>query len=186
MARLDLERKRKTAWPLVAGVAVLALIIWGVTALLTEEPDAEPEMTVPTVEDTRSPAAVPAPPDADPELTGTEAARAVEEIAPLGEEDVGQTVRVAGEVVATGNEAFWLLAGKDVVRVDSGRHVRKGDTVSIEGTLRPADPATTDLIASDVLSRHPASSEWNVVRAIKVVEEEGRTGLQPAVPRPEA
>lgn len=182
MARLDVERKRKTAWPWVAGIAVLLLVLWGVTTLLTEDAEAEPEVMVPTVEDTHPPAAVPAPPNADPEVTGNAAARGVDEIAPLGEEDVGQALHVAGEVVATGNRAFWLLAGDEVVRVDSERRVRKGDTVSVEGTLRPADPSKTDLIASDVLSRHPASSDWNVVRAVKLVEEIGGA----AIPRPEA
>ncbi|MBW3552126.1 MAG: hypothetical protein KY466_01380 [Gemmatimonadetes bacterium] len=185
MARIDVEKKRKTVWPLVIGLAILVLALWGVTTLLTDDPAAEPEVTVPTVEDTHPPAAVPAPPNTDPGLTGTESTRAVEEIAPVGEEDVGQTVRVAGEVVATGNQAFWLLAGEEVLRVDSTRRVRKGDSLSIEGILRPADPAKTDVIASDVLSRNPASPEWSVVRVVKLVEADG-TDERTAVPRPEA
>ena len=185
MARLEVEKKRKTIWPLVIGAAILVLALWGVTTLLTEDAADEPEVTVPTVEDTHPPAAVPAPPNTDPEMTGTESTRAVEEIAPVGEEDVGQTVRVAGEVVATGNHAFWLLAGEEVLRVDSSRRVRKGDSLSIEGTLRPADPSVTDVIASDVLSRNPASPDWNVVRVVKLVED-GNSPAPASVPRPEA
>ena len=185
MARLDVERKRKTIWPLLIGAALLVLVLWGVTALLTDEPPAEPEVTVPTVEDTHPPAAVPAPPNTDAAATGTESTRAVEEIAPVGEEDVGQTVRVAGEVVATGNQTFWLLAGEEVLRIDSARRVRKGDSLSVEGTLRAADPSKTDVITSDVLSRNPASPEWSVVRVVKLVEDNGGTATA-AVPRPEA
>jgi hypothetical protein len=188
MDRTDIERKRKTPWPWLAGLALLVVTLLGISVLLTQDADAEPQVTVPTVEGTYSPAAIPAPPDMDPVLTGTDPARDLAEIAPLGEEDVGQMVRLEGQVVATGNEAFWLLAGDRVLRVDSPRRVRKGDTLSVRGTLRPADPRTTDLIASDVLSRHPSSGGWNVVRVLKLVEEESAPagGDGDAAPRPEA
>lgn len=185
MGRVDVEKKQKTAAPWFAGAAILAVILLGISALLTWSDDAEPEVTVPTVEDTHPPAAVPAPPDP---LTGpTDPARALEEIAPLGEEDIGQTVRLDGSVVATGNAAFWLLTGDRVVRVDSPRRVRKADSLSVRGTLRAADPSTTDLIASDVLSRHPESDGWRVVRAIKLVEDGvANASAESDLPRPEA
>ena len=183
MARTDVEKKRKTAWPVVMGVVILVLAFWGITTLLTEDDDTEPEVTVPTVEDTQPPAAVPAPPDVDPEVTGTEASRSGDEVTPLGEEDVGQTVRLDGEVVATGNDAFWLLAGGEVLRVDSRRLVRKGDTVSIAGVLRPADPAKTDKV-SEFLADHPRSSDWSLVREIKLVED--ASAASDRLPRPEA
>lgn len=186
MAKLKVERKRKTVWPLIGGLAVLVLVLWGITGLLTEDADTGPEVTVPTVEDTYPPAAIPGPPDLEPAQTGTDAARRVDEVAPLGEEDIGQLVRVAGEVVATGNDAFWILAGDEVVRVESPRVVRKGDTLSIAGTLRPADPSKTDRI-SDVLSRHPSSDEWSVVTSVKLVEDDGAAATgQGRSPRPEA
>lgn len=174
MARLDVEKKRKTAWPWLVGAVVVVLLGIAITSLLTADPETEPALTVPTVEDTHPPAAVPRPPNVDPELTGTEAARGVEEIAPLGEEDVGQTIRVDGQVVATGNAAFWLRTGDIVLRIDSERQVQKGEALSIEGTVRQADPAKTDRIAADVLSREPGASEWQVVRLVKLVE--GGTG----------
>lgn len=174
MARTDLERKRKTPWPWFVGLAVLALILWGTNALLTEDAETEPGLTVATVEDTNPPAAIPSPPDVEPTATGTEAARGLEEIAPLGEEDVGQTIRLDGEVVATGNDAFWLLSGGTVLRVDSERRVRTGDSLSIEGTLlRATDPEKTERIEADVLPRRPGSGDWQVLRAIKLVEDGG-------------
>ena len=183
MGKLDIEKKQKSVWPFVAGLVVLALILVGITGLLTEDAEAGPQVTVPTVEDTFPPAAIPAPPDVEPDR-GNDAARGLEEVAPLGEEDVGQVVRVEGEVVATGNEAFWILAGNQVVRVESDRVVRKGDTLSVAGTLLQADPAKTDRI-SDVLQRHPGSDAWRVVKAVKLVEEDARQP-QATAPRPEA
>ena len=186
MAKLKVERKRKTAWPLLLGVLVLALVLWAITGLLTEDDDAGPDVTVPTVEDTYPPAAIPAPPDLEPANTGADAARQVDEVAPLGEEDIGQLIRVAGEVVATGNDAFWILAGDEVVRVESPRVVRKGDTLSIAGTLRQADPSRTNRI-SDVLDRHPAADAWSVVTSVKLVEDDAPAATgQSRSPRPEA
>lgn len=187
MARTDFEKKRKTSWPWFVGLAVLALMFVGISALLARSDDTEPGVVVPTVEDTYPPAAVPAPPNADPTVTGADPARGLDEIAPLGEEDIGQTISLDGHVVATGNRSFWLLAGDRVVRVDSPRRVRKDDTLSIRGTLQPADPGKTDRIASDVLSRLPDSDRWQVVRVIKIVEEDDEAAADgTAVPRPEA
>lgn len=187
MARTDFEKKRKTSLPWIVGLAVLALAFVGISVLLARSDDTEPGVEVPTVQDTYPPAAVPAPPNLDPTVTGADPARGLDEIAPLGEEDIGQTIRLGGQVVATGNGSFWLLAGDRVVRVDSPRQVRKDDTLSIRGTLRPADPGMTDRIASDVLSRIPDSERWQVVRVIKVVEEANEaTADGTAVPRPEA
>lgn len=186
MARSDFERKQKTVWPWFIGLAVLGLTLLGISALLTWSEETEPAVTVPTVEDTHPPTSIPAAPDADPVTTGSDPARPVEEIAPLGEEDIGQTVRLDGHVVATGNEAFWLLAGDRVLRVDSPRRVRKDDALSIRGTLHPSDARTTDLIASDVLSRHPDSGAWHVVRGLKVVEEGASAGGDLALSRPGA
>ena len=182
MARLDVERKRKTGWPWVAGGVLLLIVLWGVTALVNNESQAAPEAAAPLPQDRHIPAALPAPPNADPVDTGTDPARGVEEVAPLGEEDIGQTVRLSGEVVATGNDAFWIHAGREVVRVESDRRVHRGDTVSVAGTLRPADPGRTDRIL-DVLERHPAAAEWSVIRAIQLVEE-GMPEAGPAAARP--
>lgn len=171
MPRPDFEKKRKTAWPWLAGIAALVMTLIGISTILSWSDDAGPEVTVPTVEDTHPPATIPAPPDVDPDGTGVDPDRAVEEIAPLGEDAIGQTISLDGYVVATGNASFWLLAGDRVVRVDSPRRVRKDDTLSIRGTLRPADPEKTDRIAAEVLSRRPGSDAWEVVRVVKLVEQ---------------
>lgn len=178
MARLDVERKRKTAWPWVAGVITLLLILWGITSLLTDDPDDELEVTVPTVEDTFPPAAIPAPPDLDPEVTGVDAPRDLGDLAPLGEDDVGQVVRVVGEVVATGNRGFWLASPEAVLLVESSRTARKGDTLSIEGTLRAGDPSPVDWL-SEVMDRDPRATDWTVVRVVRLVEEDEAGAARP-------
>lgn len=176
MARIDVEKKQKSVWPWVAGLVVLVGLGWGITQLLAPPPEPEEPQPV-AIEGANEPAAIPSPADEYGDLGDlTDPNRGLEEIAPLGEEDVGQTLRLSGEVVATGNRSFWIVAGSDVLMVDSERTVRKGDTVQVEGTLREADPEKTDEIASSVISRHPASGEWNVVRVLKLVEPGGPAG----------
>lgn len=165
MARIDVEKKRVTAWPWVVGLVILVGLGWGITVLLAPEPT-EPEVAAAEFHEGQ-PAAVPAPPE---EGDLTDAARPAGEVAPFGEDDVGQTVDMEGAVVATGNAGFWLLAGSDVLRVDSDRRVRKGDTLEVSGTLAPADPQRTDEIVSSVLNRHPDAGTFRVIRVVKLVE----------------
>lgn len=168
MARIDLDKKRVTAWPWIIGLLIVIALGWGVSVLLSPDETEEPQVAVPVEETTSTPAAIPGPAD---EYSDTDPARPVAEIAPLGEEDVGEILSVEGEVVATGNTGFWVLSGKDVLRVDSDRRVRKGDTISVQGTIQSADrPERTDAIVSDVLSRHPESDQWQIARVIKLVE----------------
>ena len=167
MRNIDIEKKRPSAWPWLAGAAVLALIFWGVTVLLTPDEESGPQVQATTVEDTHPPAAIPEPPR---EPLSNAPPRALSEFAPLGEEDVGQAVRAEGEVVATGNGSFWLLAGSDVVRIDSDRQARSGDSIAVAGRIRPADPAQADRMRSGVLARKPGSEGWMVVRSLKIVE----------------
>lgn len=167
MARVDIERKRATRWPWFLGLGLLVLALWGVTTLLRENESEEPLVDVPTVEDTHPPAAIPAPPVEEGGATAS--VRPIHDLAPLEESDVGQHVRAEGPVVATGNTGFWLLAGNAVVRIESARRVRRGDTLAVEGTLQRADPEETERI-SDVLGRHPESGQWSIVSAVKLVE----------------
>lgn len=168
MRRLDVEKKRTTGWPWVLGVGVLALLLWGATILLRADPEPEPPDIGVTAEDTLPPALIPSPSGGGAAPQG--GTRSGAEPA-LGEDQIGETVRTQGEVVATGNEAFWILAGSRVLRVDSPRRARSGDTVSVEGTLREADTEMTDRMASEVLSRHPDFDSWTVLRSLRVVEE---------------
>ena len=173
MRNIDIEKKRPSAWPWVAGVAVLALIFWGVTVLLTPDEQSGPEVQTTTVEDTHPPAAIPDPPrEAVPNTPGQD----IGTLTPLGDEDVGQVVRLEGEVVATGNGSFWVLAGSEVVRIDSDRQARSGDSVAVAGPIRPADPAKTDRIQNGILSRRSGADSWTIVRDLKVIEN-GRGGL---------
>lgn len=173
---IDIERKRPARWPWLLGLVCLALVVYGVTSLLAAADQDEPQVAVPTAADTVPPAAIPVPPN--PVVLNR--VRSPEELAPLGEEHVGEALRVEGEVLATGTTGFWVLAGIEVLRVDSDRAVRKGEVVTIEGTLEPAVDERTDEIASEVLSRSPRAEAWGVVRTVKLVDSEGQAGsLEP-------
>lgn len=172
MQHIDIRKKRPSRWPWLAGAVVLALVAWGVTALLRTEPEEEPALAVPTVEDTLPPAAIPAPPY---ESYDGDTSSALDALAPLDERDAGEAVRIQGQVVATGNDAFWLASGGIVLRVDSDRNARKGDSLVVAGTLTTADPEKTDRIR-DFLDRHPRSGSWTIHRDLKLVEERADTG----------
>lgn len=167
MQHIDIRKKRPQRWPWLVGVIALVGIGWGVTTLLRADDEPAEEVAGPTVQDTHPPAAIP---DRPYEARGATAASSLAALAPLGEEDVGEAVRVEGEVVATGNDAFWILAGNEVLRVDSRRMVRKGDTLVVAGSLATADPDKTERIRS-VLDRHPLARSWTVVPSLKLVEE---------------
>lgn len=174
MQRVDIERKRPTLLPWLVGLAVLALIVWGVTTLLAAPQTEEQQIAAPTAEDTLPPAAIPAP----PQPVTAMAPRMMANLAALGEEHVGQVIRADGEVVATGTNGFWILAASTVLRVESERPVRKGESVTVDGTVEPAEAERTDRIMSEVLSRHPDVESWDVVRSVMLVERNGgeRTG----------
>lgn len=168
MRRIDVMKKRPSRWPWALGVVILGLALWGATVLLRPPAEDEGPELPPTAADTLPPAEIP--------LTRGGARPAPEppslsELMPLDEEHVGETVKVEGDVVATGNDAFWILAGSHVVRVDSRRRARKGESLSVEGALRAADADTTDRMAEQVLSREPGSESWTIISAFKVVEE---------------
>jgi hypothetical protein len=168
MQHLDLKRKQPTAWPWLAGVAILALMVWGVTSLLAA-PQAEPDVAVDAVEvEELTPAAIPAPPH--PPGSSTVSVHELSELAPLDLEDAGVVARAEGEVVATGTRGFWLLAGSDIIRVDSDQLVRRGQAITVEGVLQESDGARTEQIAAEVLSRFGHSAEHRVVSVVKLVE----------------
>jgi hypothetical protein len=162
----DIIRKETSRAPWLAGLAVLVLVVWGVTALLGAPTEEEAPVAAPTAEDTLRPLAIPQ----APQSPGAAAAARGAEVDALDEARVGEMARLEGEVVATGTTGFWVLAGTSVVRVDSEREVRKGEYVIVEGTIRPADDERTDQIATEVLSRSPRSNGWEVVRAVKLVD----------------
>lgn len=168
MRHIDLERKGTSVWPWVAGLAIFALVLWGVTSLLAASGGEDDTPLFTTAEDTLEPAAIPSPPAP---IRDMGAGRSLEELGPLTELHVGELVRAEGEVVATGTTGFWIVTGAAVLRVDSERAVRKGDAVVVQGTLHPAsDEERTDQIAAEVLSRSAESSSWEVVREVKLVE----------------
>jgi hypothetical protein len=169
MRHLDIERKRTTAWPWVAGLFVFVLIAWGVTSLLAA-PEDEAEATDALVaEDTLAPAPIPMPPAPVRDMG---ADRNIEELIPLSEEHAGEVVQAQGEVVATGSTGFWIATAGYVLRVDSDRAARKGEAVAVRGVVQPVDgEERTDEIAAEVLSRDPAAESWEVVRAVKLVED---------------
>lgn len=177
MRHIDLDRKKTTAWPWVAGLAVFAIVLWSVTALLAApgEEDDTPALTA--AEDTLEPAAMPSPPAP---IRDMGAGRSIEELGPLTEDHVGEVVRAEGEVVATGTTGFWMVTGGAVLRVDSERAVRKGEAVVVQGTIHAArGEERTDQIAAEVLSRSAEADSWEVVREVKLVEGTEPDGAQP-------
>jgi hypothetical protein len=166
MQHLNIRRKRRTAWPWALGVVILGMIVWSVTALL-----AAPEREAVVVEDPASdslpPAAIPAPPNP----VRADAIQSLDALSPLDEADAGHEVRAEGEVVATGTTGFWILVGAEVIRVDSDRLVRRGDSVALQGRLEPLETVErTDRVATDVLPRDPRSDQWTIVRSLRLID----------------
>lgn len=167
MRHIDVMKKRPSRGPWALGVVLLALAMWGATVLLrppveNEAPD-RPTMAA----DTLPPAQIPLTRDgarAEPEPP------TLAELLPLGEEHMGTTLQVGGDVVATGDDAVWILAGSSVIRVDSRERARRGESLSVEGVVQPADTDMADRMTARVISREPGSEGWTVIREFKVVE----------------
>lgn len=170
MQHIDIRKKRPSMWPWFVGAGILLLILWGTTTLLAPEEEAEPDVAVPTVQDTHPPATIPAP----PHVAGTAASFGAGRVGPLGEENVGETLQLTGVVVATGNDSFWLLADATVLRVESRREAHRGDTLTVNGTIQVADPEKTDRMRS-VLDRSRGRDQWRVIRPVKLVEQPSGT-----------
>lgn len=167
MRRIDVEKKRPARWPWLLGVGILALVLWGVTVLLRAPVEEVVEPAGLTTPDTLPPALIPSRPTAIGPRGQDEAGR---DISQLGEDDIGESARVAGEVVATGNDVFWILSGSHVLRIDSQRRARRGDSMSVEGILRSADGEMTERMATEVMSRHEDFDSWTMVRSLKLVD----------------
>lgn len=167
MRHIDVSKKRPSHWPWVIGVIVLGLALWGATVLLAPPADDDgPELPV-TAADTLPPSSIP---HAQGGARAMPEPPSLSELMPLDEDDVGETVQVEGEVVATGNDAFWIMADSRVIRVDSRQRARKGDTLTVRGVLQPADDETTDRVVTQVLAREPGSAGWTIINMLKLVE----------------
>lgn len=167
MRHVDMKRRQTTPWPWLAGLVMLGLVVWAVTSLLAAAPE-EPAPVADAAEEELSPASLPM--QVNP--IGVSPVRDVSELAPLDEDDIGQRLRAQGEVLATGNGGFWMLALSQVIRVDSEQVVRKGQMVEVHGTLHAQDPRRTEQIAAEVLSRGAQTDGWHVVSSVKLVAEE--------------
>ncbi len=140
MVDINLEKRQgPSVIPWLVGLVVLALLIWGIAALVntrkTTRAAEAPPGTQP--ETPAAPAAMPAP--GAPEGTAVE----LSSLLPLGPEDVGQRVSARGVVVGkpTGT-GFWLRSGNDVLWVESGAKAQPGQQLTgLTGTLEQATPA---------------------------------------------
>lgn len=167
MQHIDVTKKRPARWPWLLGAGLLVLTIWGVTILLRPDPDPEPQAAATTAADTLPPAMIPS------DTRGSVPARSpgAGQNDSLSEDRVGERVRLDGEVVATGPAVFWFLTGSHVVRVDSPRQVRAGESISVQGTVREADEAGEPL-PGEATERYPDSDRWTVLHALKIVEDQ--------------
>ena len=168
MRRVDIRKKQPTSWPWLAGAALLGLVGWGVTELLAPpSEEAGPEIGT-TVADTQPPAAIPLvgrQPFYPPDRPG------LVDLAPLGPEDAGESVRVHGQVVAADETGYWAADGGLLVRVSAASPVRPGDVVSADGRLRAADLTPPADLPEDSAGATP----WTVVRELELVPD-GATG----------
>ncbi len=167
MPRIDVEKKRATRWPWLLGLGLLALVFWGVTVLSRAPVEEEPVPAGITTPDTLPPALIPS----NPATAAPQATQQPPRVGSLDEGDIGRVTRVEGEVVATGDDVFWVLSGSHVLRVDSDRRARRGDSIAVEGTVRSTDGAMTDRMASEVMSRNADFESWTLIRSLKLVEE---------------
>lgn len=165
MRRIDVEKKRTTRWPWLLGLGILVLVVWGVTVLSRAPVEEEPVPAGVTTPDTLPPALIPS------RTIPSRDAEQQPRLGSLDEGDIGQMTRVQGEVVATADDAFWVLSGSHVLRVDSDRRARRGDSIDVEGAVRATDGAMTDRMASEVMSRNADFESWTLIRSFKLVEE---------------
>lgn len=165
MQHIDIRKKRPSVWPWLVGAGLLLLLVWGTTSLLVPEEDVEPDVAVETVEDTHPPVPIPAP----PHVIGTPASFGAGGVGLLVEENLGDTLRLTGVVIATGNDSFWLLSDATVVQVESPREPRRGDTLTVNGTIQRANPEKTGRMRSD-LDRSRIQDQWRVIRPVMLVE----------------
>lgn len=154
MANLKIERRGRPVVPWIAGLLALALLVWAV-AELVEPPQSEGEATQIEVDEGPAPAAIPA--QASPVA---DAARSLDEIAPLGPEDLGQNVRVSGRLVQPSANGFWLrTADGTLLHVRSDRTPGDGD-VQATGVLRSVEETL-----------EPPAAEGEAIREMELAEQ---------------
>lgn len=167
MVDINLEKRRgPSIWPWIVGLGVLALLVWGIAALVntrktTEAAEAPASGSMPAA----APAAVPAP--AAP--TGTTVSLTT--LLPLGPEDAGQHVNTSGVVVGqpTGT-GFWLRAGNDVVWVESNAVVKRGEELAtVSGTLESETAADANRHIQQASLRPERG--WTVQRSLYLVQQ---------------
>lgn len=168
-ADINVERKRPSIWPWIVGLLVLSLLIWAIAEMVDRDDVAQ-------VEPAQEPA-VPAPQPRAPE----EAPTSLEQLDPLGPDDVGRRVNVSGAVVGqpAGN-GFWILTDQDrVVFIQTDRPVVTGEHVQVTGTIDQNTSEESEQWFDEAGLREAVG--WNVERALHVRAGE-QAPAQPGMP----
>ncbi len=162
MQHTDIRKKRRSYWPWVPGVVVLALLLWGVTGLLSDDGPADsPTASADSAADFTRPARIPAPPRAP--FRGP-SSPSLDQLAPLDQSAVNKQAHATGRIVAIDDDGAWLRTGSRIIRVAPPRGLGRGDSVTVEGRLRSAaGEAAATAIAGDT------ALQQAVVRRLKLV-----------------
>jgi hypothetical protein len=175
MADINVERKRPSIWPWIVGLLVLALLIWAIAEMVDRD-------DVARVDPAEEPA-VPAPQPAVPH----EAPVDLEQIAPLGSDDLGRMVNVSGSVVGQPlDNGFWVLTDQDrVVFIQTDRPVVTGEHVQVTGMVEQNTHEQSEQWFDEAGLREAVG--WNVERSMHLRVGEPGPGLppEPGMPAPQ-
>jgi len=165
MADINVERKGPSIWPWIVGLLVLALLIWAI-AEMVDRGDEQLETAAEQTETDVVPPAVPSP-GAAAEV------RTLEELAPLGPEDRGQTVQITGRVMGQpASDGFWLATrDQDVIYIVSERTVQPDQDLQLQGIIEqnPMEQATSRMEQAQ-LRQHPEFDATRVRTEVHVIE----------------
>ncbi|HWV58323.1 MAG TPA: hypothetical protein VNZ57_12790 [Longimicrobiales bacterium] len=164
MADINVERKSPSIWPWIVGLLVLALLIWAI-AEMVDRGDAQLE-TAQETETEVVPSAVPAP-------GAVTEVRTLEELAPLGSDDVGQMVRFSAQVIGQpGTDGFWVRTRSgEMIYVVSSRTIQPDQQIEIQGIIeRSAPDEATGRIDRAQLRQHPEFDATRVHTEVHVSE----------------
>jgi hypothetical protein len=179
VAEIRIERRRgPSLWPWLAGLIVLALLIWAIAELVNTDRDNQTMVEADTLGALVSTAPMqtaPGPGDGESAMPATPKAGAgpapLQDLMPLGIQDAGQQVTADGIVVSrAARGGFWMNVGGNTVLWVSGnlRVVPRQAVQGVTGTLRPFMPAALSAWtgATDIRAQAARHSSWQLQTSV--------------------